>query len=498
MIRRFQNLYQRRQFRQQQERHRLAEGRLTAAEAGQLLGGGGVIPLCEVQSIAGESVTIGMGAQPTGSHLLVVAPPSSQSDDYLIRTLLHWPDAALVVDTGGRLHTFTGAFRQKRVGPVYTLPGHQLDLGAYYRFWNETQAQKLHHYLMSPCPPEDREQMDRSIALYVAVGHYAYARKRNLMHVLLDVAACDLFRALQGLETIPYARLYVRQFSKGQSPPEAIHDSDVVAAFNLFARQMLTYQPYYSLFDSEPAEACFPLKWAQQKATLYLTFDSMLLQEIGGLVTAVIAGLIRHHLSYGGYRKVLLVLDEMIAGQIPNFHTMLQLVATYGVTVVLSVTSWQGLSGVLGRKQQNLFMHYFHHQLWYPPRDEATAQRMSKLLGSQLQQGTQEKVPALTAAEIAAWPADRVLVKLLRERPYCVVGQPLGLSHALGFPYAPPLPSPAAPAPRHYLDWLPALPALPTPSAATQQSTTLPRPVKIIESPKPEKRPQTKKKRGWK
>jgi hypothetical protein len=72
-------LHKQRQFQRQQAQHRLAQGRLTAAEAAAQLGGEAAIPLVTVQPNKGEPVTIGMDGQPFGGHLLVVAPANSGS-----------------------------------------------------------------------------------------------------------------------------------------------------------------------------------------------------------------------------------------------------------------------------------------------------------------------------------------------------------------------------------------------------------------------------------
>ena len=494
MMNALKKMVKQRQFRQQQEQYRLGQGRLTAAEAAAQLSGEAAIPLVTVQPDKGEAVTVGMDGQPFGGHLLVMAPPTGCWVDQIMYTLSQWPDAALVVDTGGKLHGCTGHFRQKFFGPVYTLPGYKLDLGRYYRFWNERQARKLHGYLMPPYSPEDRQQIERSTALFTAVGHYAYARKRNALHVLLDVASCDLLRALAGLETVPHARFYVRQFSKGQAPEAAIHDPDVVQVFSLFARQLQRYQDYYDMFDTEPEIEVIPQNWVQQRGTLYLTFDQIRLTEIGGLVTAVVAGLVRHHLSHGDYKKLLLVLDVDTAGQIRHFTRLLQMVADYGITVILLAPSWPALCSLAGEEKVAQFAGHFSNQLWYPPHDEATAQQMSQLLGSQLGLDSATKEPVSSPEEILAWPSDEVLVLLRRERPYRFIGKRLTLPMALYHYQAPLLPPVGTPAPRHYLDWLPSLPAPPLP----QKLKALAAPVEIIVPQKEEKQPQRRKKQGLK
>jgi len=487
-----------RRFRQRQKEYRLAQGRLTTEEAAAQLAGDASFHLCTVQSPKGDALPIGMQPQPYGSHLLLVAPLGSNWGEQLTYTLVQWADAALVMDVGGNLHARTASFREKVVGPVYTLPGYKLNLGHYYRFWDETQARKLHGYLMPPYPPEDRRLVERSVALFTAVGHYAYAHKRNLMHVLLDVAACDMLMALKGLETIPYARLCVRRFTKGQSPQEAIHDSGLVQAFSLFARQLQRYQQQYALFDTEPAIETIPHHWALKKGTIYLTYDLESLAETGGVAIAVIAGLIRDHFSHGRYQKLLLVVDTAMAEKIPRFSTLLRMAGDYGVTVLLHAPSWQALHAVAGAERDKTFASRFLHQLWYPPRDVETAQQMSALLGNRLCLDSDEKEAVLSVEEILAWPKENTLVILQRERSYRFIGQRLTLPFA-HFHCQPPLLSPvSAPAPRNYLDWMPALPAPEQEQMPIKNQKKLPQPTKTIIQQQENKQPKQKKKQGWK
>ncbi len=494
----FHIMLKQRQFQRRQEAYRLAQGRLTAVEAAEMLAGNHVIPLCTAQPQKGEPVTIGMDGQPFGGHLLVVSPPSGVWFDQLLGALAQWPDAALVVDTGGRLHARTGRFRQKGVGPVYTLPGYRLDLGQYYRFWDEGQAQKLHGYLLPPYPPEVDWLAARSVALFAAVGHYAYVYKRNLMQVLLDVASCDMRLALAGLETIPYARLYVRQFSKGQSPHEAIHDPEVVQSFTLFTHQLARYQAYYSLFATEPAQEVIPRNWVQAKGTIFLTYDQVRLAEMGGLVTAVVAGLVRYHLSHGEHKRLLLVLDVATAGQIPHFSQLLDMAGGYGITVVLLAPSWEALGLVAGEEKREQVVSQFVQQLWYAPHDEATAQHMSRLMGSQWSLEGLGKEPVLTPEELLAWPTDKVLVQLRRERPYRFIGQRLSLPADLYLHQSPLLPPTATPAPRHYLDWLPAQPTPQAPQVEAPAPKLLSPKVEIVVPPKEKKPPRRGSKPGLK
>jgi hypothetical protein len=318
------------------------------------------------------------------------------------------------------------------------------------------------------------------------------------MHVLLDVANCDLLRALKGLESIAYALPHVRQFSNGQLPQEAIHDSNVVEAFSVFTRQLQRYQAFYDTFDTESADEAIPYNWVMNRGTIYLTYDHLMLEEVRGLVTAVTAGLVRYHLSHGRYKKLLLILDAETASQLPHFTKMLQMVRGYSITVILVAPSWEGLRSAAGKVSRGEILSYFSHQLWYPPSDSATAQQMSKLLGKKLCSDSGDKEPVLEPEEILAWPADKVLAMLPRERPYRFVGQRLSLPGSIFLFQTPLLPPVATPAPRYQQDSLPPLPAPQAPEVPTQTLKTLPLVTKIIEPENDKKKPKRRKKQGLK
>jgi hypothetical protein len=122
---------------------------------------------------------------------------------------------------------------------------------------------------------------------------------------------------------------------------------------------------------------------------------------------------------------------------------------------------------------------------------------MSKLLGRQIGLDSAKKESVLTSDEILTWAENELLVLLRRERPYRFIGQRLKLPDNMHLYQAPLLPPTATPAPRHYLDWLPALPTLQPPQVAPNPKA-LPPATKII-MPQEEKKPsKRRRKQGWK
>lgn len=530
----FETFLAQRRFRREQEEHRLAQGRLTEAEAAEQLSLNlPAAPLATVQDDKGTSVLVGLDQfDKYRGHTLVIAPPHLPWQEQLTEVLRAWPDAALVVDPQGIQHSLTGARRRLLHGPVYTLPGHHFQLDYYYRIWHEDEARRLHGYLMSPKDSRQQELVDRTLSLFVACGHYGYTLKRNLIQVLLDAAASNMLDVLTGLEAVPLARQAARQFSKGLSPAEAVHDQTTAAAFTCFSRQLQRYQEQFQTITMDFPEEVISRDWVDNHSTIYLTYDHETLAELKGLMAAIITGLVRYHLSHGQYRPMLLVIESVIAGCIQHFNEFLRLCHTYGIVVLLYAQTSDDVALLSGGEPIGSILGHFRHQLWYGTTDPKTADRMAVIYGTQLaatcltcqhreqSEGETAGQPspatqaAMTPAEFMALPEDRVLVATHRQQLYRFIGRRIVLADEARRVKAPPIPLKIAPEPRQYTVWVPPTPAVtgtvplkslpagngPPPPAALPQPATHPLPTKAAE-PKPAALPEATTKRGkghWK
>lgn len=449
-------------FRRQQKQHRLAQGRLTANEAATKLPEKGEMPLAHLPVSHGAAPTVYAESE-NGDHLLIVASPGTAWREQLSLTLAGWPGAALVVDSDGQLYRQTGTLRQNLWGAVYALPGYRLRVNSLLRLWQPEIAYQLHQFLMpsgtQPNQETENTQINRTVSLFCAVGLYSTAHMLDPFHLLLDVALTDMLTALAALETVPQARLYVRHFTKGQPPYLAIYDEASVHAFSWFSHELWRYQEAYDTFATpEVREAIVPEKWTKQKGTVYLTYTPSQLAEMAGLVAAIVSSQVAEHQTYGGGQPLLLVLDAALASRLPHFAQLLATAADYGITVVLIIPSVTALDKISPAGSGQMLAGQFAHQLWYPPRDSATAAQMACRYGTRLGENG-ETLPAVSAEELMAWPEDHILLVTRRERPYCVIGQPVRLPE--DFPNRqPPLRPPSAATPRIYDRWLPELPDL--------------------------------------
>ncbi len=452
-------LHQTWRFSHQQKQHRLAQGRLTAGEATALLRQEGHIPLVNLPPGGDDAPTLFLPLDSDG-HLLLVAPPDSHWRDQLALTIGLWPGAVLAADPDGWLYQHTGYMRSRQGNPVYTIPGYRFNLTRYFHFWDESVAWNLHRYLtdVDTAPPEERWPLEWTATLFTAVGLYSYAHKLNPMHVLLNAANENMLRTLTALETELEASQHVYEFTKGQTPWQAIHDPEVVQSFHLFTRQMRRYQPMYHTFALGAARDTVPEKWVNAQGTLYLTYANRSWSEIRGLAAALVDGMFTYHCSHGQYDPLLLVLDTALAQQIHYFPMLLAEAADYGVTVILTTNSLAELAELAPDGDGPAFASRFAHQLWYPPHDRMTAEHMAWLYGTELLQVSEGSRPepqlALTPHEVLAWPHERVLLYTRRERPYRCIAQQLTLP--ADWPQnAPPVPPKLASVPRNSDDWLP-------------------------------------------
>jgi type IV secretory pathway TraG/TraD family ATPase VirD4 len=400
----------------------------------------------------------------------------------LTEVLFHWPGAAVIVDPKAEQYKRTADFRQRYLGPVYHLPGHQVQLARYYDFLDPDDIQELHDQLLRPDEDMQRIFADKSLPLFRAVGHFARARKLDPLRVLLDAAEDDFQRVLVGLDSVPAAHPFVRQFTNGQ-PPDKVTSADrfVSSAYGTFATRLFAYQKHIDTICPRLLHNTLPRQWAAQKSSLYITYSLNELEGVGGVVAAILAGLMRDHMANGQKRRLLVAIDEMAAVRLRHLDTYLATVGGYGITTVLYAQSTSQLEGIYGRAGAQAILANCAHQLWYPPNDFQTAQHISDLYGTTLkpsrsystvsrmiqqengqmrtipQQSVSESLvegPTYSPSEVRALDKDRVFVFTEKEQRFRFVGQrldPRSLFEKL--PEPPSLPI-LPKIPRRYTEWL--------------------------------------------
>ncbi len=458
------------------------QGQLAGEEAAALLAVKTGSPLAVVRDKQKKAVKVGVDFATGQGHILVTAPTRAGKGLHLFDVLTHWPGAAVVVDPKSEQHLRTADYRRRYVGPVYHLPGHQVHLAHYYNFLDLDDLQELHNQLLRPAEDMQRIFADKSLSLFRAVGQFAQAKKLNPLRVLLDAAEDDFQQVLAGLDSVPAARPFLRQFTNGQ-PPDKLTPADrfVSSAYGTFATRLIPYQKHIDTICPRTPEHVLPRDWVRQKATLYITYSLNELQGVGGVVSAILAGLMRHHMKHGGKGRLLVAIDEMAAVGLRNLDTYLATVGGYGVTLLLYAQSTSQITGVYGRAGADAILSNCAHQVWYPPNDYETAKHISDLFGTTLkpnraystasrllrqENGQIKSVPQLSTSEslmeaptyspteVMALSEGRVFVFTEKGQQVRFTGQRLDSREIFSQLPPPPRPPRLPTAPRRYTAWL--------------------------------------------
>lgn len=478
------------QMRHAQVTHRAIQGQLTPQATRQRLTVTDGIPLLAVRSNSGQETRFGYDQEKFPGHILIVAPPDRRFL-HLRHILWYWRGAGLVLDSDDRLWRDTGAWQVIQNYQTYSIPGSHINLSAYYHLWDERDARRLRGYLMSPLTPE-QTLADRSLSLFQAFGHYAHSRSLPVIKVILDAAASPMLEVLTGLNTIANAQSFLRQFTGGLTPAEAVRDEGATRAYTLFTNQVNRFQLEHDTYSNTAGNLLLPADWFLGKGVVFVRYEPETLATLGGMVVATITGVARNHITNGRYKPLLMVMDVAMARLIPDFLTFLQIIRPYGVVVVLTPSTLSEVSTLVPNKDVDTLLAEFRHQIWYAYGDLATAQKMSSLYGTQLrplcrtchhplipEEGEEKSSlyrltePVALPEHILAWPENRPLVITQQEVRYCF-SEP-GDHSRIGPIGLPPVPMPLSPAPRHLIKWLPEIVSVP-PQAPVQANAAAAKP----------------------
>lgn len=337
-----------------------------------------------------KSVKVGLDYATGEGHVLVSGPTRSGKGLHLTDTLLTWPGPALVVDPKGEQLERTAGFRSQ-FGPIYRLPGHQVNLAAYYRqLLDRDDIAELHTHLMRPWASRETIFAEKAMSLFTAAGLYARAKELDPIRVLLDLAESDIGEALTGLEMVAAAKRHVRVFSNGAKPNAYREDKFVTSAFGNFTTRLATYQKHVDTIAPPDANSHLVIDpdWARQNGTVYITYSLQDLKGVGGVVAAVIAAMLRRQMGAQAQQhtkeRLLVAIDELPAVGLRNIADYLATCGGYGITLLLYVQSLSQLKELYGRDGTSAILSNCAHQVWYPPTEYETAELMSRLYGMTL------------------------------------------------------------------------------------------------------------------
>lgn len=363
-----------------------SQGRLQDGEVAQTLVIQRGVPYATVTGDKKKEVKVGLDYASGEGHVLVSGPTRSGKGIHLTDTLLTWSGPALVVDPKGEQLARTAAWRSQ-FGPIYCLPGHQVNLAAYYRqLLDRDDIAELHTHLMRPWESRETIFAEKAMSLFTAAGLYGQDRERDPIRVLADLAESDAAEALAGLESVPAARRHVRVFTNGASPEAYREDRFVTSAFGNFTTRLAAYQKHIdSIAPPDPhSHLVIDPDWVRQNGTVYITYSLQDLKGVGGVVAAVIAAMLRHHMRQNSKERLLVAIDELPAVGLKNIADYLATGGGYGITLLLYVQSIAQLKELYGSDGTNAILSNCAHQVWYPPTEYETAEVMSRLYGMTL------------------------------------------------------------------------------------------------------------------
>ena len=460
-----------------------AQGRLEPEEAAKKFAIEQGLPLVNVVDKKGKPTTVGLEFKTSEGHAMVIAPTQTGKGLHLTETLLRWPGPALVVDPK-REQIERTAYARSRLGPVYTIPGHSVDLAHYYRHLRDhDEARELHYHLLRPWESQERIFADKALSLFLGAGEFAGVADYNAMRLLLDMAESNLVEALTALRAVPGARRRVDIFTNGL-PVNACHeDRFVTSAWGHFTTQLLPYQKHVDTIAPKSQTYVIPAEWVRQNATIYVTYALSDLQAVSGVVAAIIAALLRYQIQRRRKDRLLVAIDELPSVRLHNIVNYQPICAGYQISMLLYAQDVAQLDELYKETGRRTLISNCRHQLWYPPEDPKTAREMSDLYGVTLKASPAHSVstaarqgqgngahsstrsssdswswreaPALLPGEMRALPDGQVLALTHSDRNYVFLGQRLN-----PVSYLPNLPPPDVlflPRPvygkRHYPDW---------------------------------------------
>lgn len=436
-----------------------------------------------------DTVLIGLDYQKSEGHVMVVAPTRAGKGLHLTDTLRHYPGPALIVDPKGEQLQRTAALRS-RLGPIYRIPGHQVHLSAYYHHLRDRdEAIELHYHLLRPWASSESIFAEKALSLFTAMGPFAQAVMHNAIRLLFDLAESHAVESLTAMRQIEAARRHIDIFTNGAAPNAYQEDKFVTSALGNFTTRLAPYQKHLDTIappNLRRRDLIIPPDWASQNATIYMTYPLNDLRAVGGIISAIIAGILRYQMRQPQKQKMLVAIDELPAVGLHNIADYLSTCGGYGITLLLYAQSVAQLQALYGRDGTRAILTNCDHQLWYPAAEMETARFMSELYGTTMkanpmqsasrrthrQQGKEgstqmqtssnqgaswswRETAALSPNEMMALSKGQVLATTLADQRYVFLGQRLN-SIDLFAQLPPPdglhLPQPVY-RPRQYTDW---------------------------------------------
>lgn len=258
----------------------------------------------------------------------MVGPTRSGKGLHLTDTLIRWPGPVVCVDPKGEQWERTAGFRQQAYGPVFRIPPQGLDLANFFDFTHDLDVRELHETLLRPWQDgKDRIFADKALPLFTAAAKYGDPVGEHPLAVLARLAQDSPVNALQQATAI--APTPVQVFTDGVEPERIMQNRFALSSWGNFSTRFSPFAAHLSTITSTD----LPRSWAQDNATIYITYPLQSQNAVGPLAAALIAGLIRQIQANPLGKRVLFAIDEMPTVGLPNLPGYLATVGGNGITM---------------------------------------------------------------------------------------------------------------------------------------------------------------------
>lgn len=343
-------------------------------------------------------------------HVLVSAPTRAGKGLHLTCTLFCWRGAAVVVDPKPEQYQRTSGHR-KMFGPIYHLPIQGIDIVQYFDVTDALDLQELFATLMQTW--QDREPIfsQKAFAIFEAARDVSAATGEHMLALLGRWANGSVKQFVEDAD--PFAWSAVERFVDGNREE---FNRFTLASWGTFTAKfgpLIPHLPAISTPDIPPA-------WAEANATIYICYPLDQLKAAGGLLSVILAALMKGQQRRPRKVHTLFAIDELPTAAIQDLDIKLATVGGYGVTILAYVQQLAQLRKVYGHDASDSIMGNFHHQIFYPTRDNDSAEYVSRKFGTEVQltrsrhEGgaayQQREEPALSPTMVNTLPATTTII----------------------------------------------------------------------------------------
>jgi len=329
------------------------------------------IPLGEYK---GRRFGIKRGAD--AGHVLVAAPTRAGKGLHLTGTLETWHGPAVVIDPKREQLQRTSGDRAQ-LGPVYCIPQHGLDILQYFDANNPLDLQELFTTLLQTWQDKDPIFSQKAYAVFEAARDQARATGEHMLKILARWANTSAPEAIT--EAAQYAPGPIAKFTDGNAPDEL--NRFTLSAWGTFTAKFSTVAPHVDTIS----RGDIPKTWAEQDATIYICYPLDQAEAAGGLLSVMITALMKGQQRAPEKNYTLFAMDELRATRLHGLDTKLATVGGYGITILAYLQQLSQLRDVYGHDAAASIIGNFHHQIFYPTRDNESAEYVSRKFGTEIQ-----------------------------------------------------------------------------------------------------------------